>query len=512
MRFRLALVMTLVGCGLAGAADAQKAKDTLRAAVYQPIDAIDDIVSPNPEAALLTRPVAETLLYYNADTRRTEPLLASVWRQIDDKTLELTLRRDVTFHDGTPMSADDVVAMLNYVADPKETFRFRESRFGWIAGAEKVDHDRVRIRTFDVQANALARLTQGPPIYPAQAYSGARRTDFGRHPVATGPYKVASFEAGVGAVLVKDSSYAHGGARPAARIGRVEVSIIGDQQTQIGRLITGEQDFVYGMGIEQARDLAKRPGLRMRVSPTIAFAYFALDAADRSGIGVFKDKRVREAMMSAIDREGLRRALLPAEMQNSPLQNALCHPWVEACDSSIAPPAYDPARAKKLLAEAGLAAGFDVTISATTTTRNVAEAVSGQLRAVGVRANVEASTIGVWLKKRAEGKMQSTVGLWDNAGGAPDAEWTTNFFFLGDSSDYAQDRLLQDWGREGARTMDPIRRRAIYRDLFDRANSEAYAIPVIELPAIIVASKELVFEGDNKKPEGFEFHRIRWTE
>jgi peptide/nickel transport system substrate-binding protein len=198
-------------------------------------------------------------------------------------------------------------------------------------------------------------------------------------------------------------------------------------------------------------------------------------------------------------------------MQNSPMLSALCHPWVTACEHSLSPPPHDPAAARRLLAEAGLAQGFDLTLGATTTTKSVAEAIAGQLRAVGIRASVDAQTIGVWLKRRAEGKLETTVTMWDNAGGAPDVEWTTNFFFLGDSSDYFQDRVLNDWTLEGAVTMDTDARRAVYRKLFDHVTTEHYAIPVMELPAIIVHHRDLMFEGGHKKPEGFEFHRIRWT-
>jgi peptide/nickel transport system substrate-binding protein len=505
------MAAALVGC-FGGDALAQKAKDTLRASVYQPIDVIDEILSPNPETALLARPVAETLLYYDSDARKVEPLLASSWKWIDDTTLELTLRRDVKFHDGSAFDADDVVHTINYVIDPKETFRFKESRFGWLAGAEKVDAATVRIRAVRTQANALARLTQGPPIYPSDVHGGtAAKVDFGRRPVATGPYKVASFDAAAGAVLVKHAPYAHGGARPAGHIGRIEVGTVGDQQTHVARLITGEQDFVYNVELELARSLATRGEFMMAVRPTISFATISFDVANRSGIGVFKDKRVREAMLSAIDRPALRRALLPKELQDAPMLSAICHPWVTACENSLEPPGFDPARAKRLLAEAGLAGGFELTLGATTTTKSVAEALAGQLRAVGVRASVDAMTIGVWLKKRAEGKLETIITMWDNAGGAPDVEWTTNFFFLGDSSDYYQDAALQAWTHEGSGMMDAAKRGAVYRKLFDHVIAEHYAMPVIELPAVIVHHRDVVFEGGHKKPEGFEFHRIRWA-
>jgi peptide/nickel transport system substrate-binding protein len=509
--YRLAcLAAALVAC-FGGEAAAQKAKDTLRASVYQPIDVIDEILSPNPETALLARPVAETLLYYDSDARKVEPLLAASWKWVDDTTLELTLRRDIKFHDGSPFDADDVVHVINYVVDPKETFRFKESRFGWLAGAEKVDAYTVRIRAAATRANALARLTQGPPIYPSDVHgAAASKIDFGRRPVATGPYKVASFDSS-GAVLVKHTPYAHGGTRPAARIGRIEVGSIGDGQTHIARLLTGQQDFVYNVELEQARSLSARPDLKMAVTPTISFATISFDVANRSGIGVFKDTRVREAMLRAIDRGALRRALLPKEMQDGPMLSALCHPWVTGCEHSLEPPSYDPARAKRLLAEAGFADGFDLTLGSTTMTKSVAEALAGQLRAVGVRATVDASTIGVWLKKRAEGKFETTITMWDNAGGAPDVEWTTNFFFLGDSSDYYQDPALLTWTHEGASMMDAAKRGAVYRKLFDHVIAEHYAMPVMELPAIIVHHRDLVFEGGHKKPEGFEFHRIRWA-
>src|SRR5262245_41950592 len=106
--FCLAAALALVALG-SGGARADKAHDTLRFAVDQPIRLIDGYLTPNPEADLIDRAVYDTLVGYDVATRTYHGQLAESWKQIDDKTMEFKLRKSVKFHDGVEMTADDVI-------------------------------------------------------------------------------------------------------------------------------------------------------------------------------------------------------------------------------------------------------------------------------------------------------------------------------------------------------------------------------------------------------------------
>lgn len=495
---------------LTGAADAQKSKDTLRTALHQPIRLIDAIHNPNPESNLLDRVVMDSLLAYDTVNRRVAPQLAESWKQVDDRTIELRLRKGVKFHNGSALDADDVMYTFEYVTNPKNNFLFKENRFGHIEKVEKIDQWTVRVRSKEVIATGLTRLTSTPPILPSDVHSKLEnKAEFGRRPVGTGPYKFASLENN-NLVLVKNPDYNWGGTEPAGKIGRLEIGSIPDAQTQIAKIMVDELDLVFHLDFEQAKSLQGNPNVKVSTAPSISFSYIFFDVADRSGIKVFKDKRVREALLHAIDRQAMRRAFLPKEFADQPPMDGLCHTWHIGCVYSEKPPAYDPARAKKLLAEAGLADGFDLQLLTWGQARVIAEAVAGDLRKVGVRATVDAGTVNVFQKKRGEGQAQTMVTLWDNGGGQPDVDNTAQFFYAESSRNYSRDPDLIRWTDEGQRTLDLKKREAIYKQLFDKVTRERYGMPLVELPAINVHHKDLVIEGGHTKPEGFMFNRLRW--
>jgi peptide/nickel transport system substrate-binding protein len=510
-----ALLAALLGTAsllaLAGAAEAQKAKDTGRVALTQPVRLIDALHNPNPEANLLDRVVMDSLLAYDTANRKVAPQLAESWKQVDDKTIEVTLRQGVKFQDGQPLTVDDVMYTFQYVMDPKVTFLFKDARFDWLAKVEKVNDRTVRIISKDVNATGLTRLTSTPPILPAHIHSKLEdKSTFGRKPIGTGSYKVASFDSN-SIVIEKNPDYNWGGTEPAGKIGKFEVTTIPDAQTQIAKLMVDELDLVFHLDFEQAKSLEANPKVKVTASPSISFSYIYFDVADRSGIHVFKDKRVREALEMAIDRQAMRKAFLPKEFYEKPPMEALCHPWHIGCVSSEKNPQYDPAAAKKLLAEAGYPDGFDLQLLTWGQSRPIAEAVAGDLRKIGVRATVDAATVNVFQKKRGDGQSQTMVTLWDNGGGQPDVDNTTQFLFSDSSRNYSADPELIKWTDDAQRIIDIKQREDIYRKIFDKVIHERYGMPLVELPAINVHSKDLVIDSNHTKPEGFMFNRLSWT-
>jgi peptide/nickel transport system substrate-binding protein len=511
--FASSLVAAAALLALGGAARADKAHDTLRLAVDQPIRLIDGTQNPNPEANLIDRPVFNTLVSYDVATKSYRPQLAESWTQVDDKTIELKLRHGVKFHDGVEMTADDVIYSFQYAMDPSANFLFKDSRFGWVDHVEKIDAYTVRIAAKQPTAIMLARLWAAPQIFPAHIHAKlADKASFGLHPVGTGPYKVESFDAATGSiVLVKNTDYYAGGYEPAGQIGRIEVTTIPDAQTRMAKMMVGDLDLIFNVDYSQAKDLvAANPNDKIVVAPTISYSYILFDTADRSGIHVFKDKRVREAVLRAIDLPTMRKVLLPPEYANKPPLQAMCHPDHVGCNWSEAPVSYDPAKAKQLLAAAGLGSGFDLVISSWGPAKESAEAVAGDLRKVGIRASVNATTINVFQTARGEGKLQLQVTQWDNGGGAPDIDTTAQFYFPPSTRNYINDPELAQWTSEAARELDPEKRNAIYKKLFDKVTAERYAMPLLEFPAVLVLNKDLAVDSNHMKPEGFLINRLSW--
>jgi peptide/nickel transport system substrate-binding protein len=503
-----------VGLMLGGAARADKANDTLRIAFDQPVRLIDAIHNPNPESNLVDRAVMDTLIAYDPAAKTYKGQLAESWTQVDDTTLDIKLRHGVKFSDGSDLDADDVIYSLAYASDPNVNFLFKDARFGWFDKAEKIDQYTVRIHSKEPTGIILARLWGGPPILPSHIHSKLEdKSAFGRNPIGTGPYKVVSFDPATGRiVLAKNAYYNWGGNEPAAKIGRIEIETIPDAQSQLAKVMVGDLDLVFHVDYDQAKAAVDaNPGYKIFVAPTISFSYIFFDSADRSGIHVFKDKRVREALLRAIDRDALRKALLPPEVSSKPAMDAMCHPAHIACAWSQKPVSYDPVKAKALLAEAGLADGFDLELLTWGQAKVIAEAVAGDLRKIGVRATVNAATVNVFQKTRGDGKAQTQVTLWDNGGGAPDVDNTATFFYLPGSRNYTDDQELTDLTAAGSREMNLDKRIAIYTKLFDKVTAERYGMPLVELPAVLVQSKDLVIDTNHTKPEGFLFNRLSWT-
>lgn len=494
-------------------AAAQKSKDTLRVGVHQPISIIDAIFDPNPQTNLMDRMVFDSLVTYDSDKRAVVPSLAESWRMIDDKTIELKLRQGVKFHDGSEFDADDVVYTVNFVIDPKVRFRFKETRYGEISSIEKIDKFTVRMKLKTRHAPLLTRLIPGIPILPSDAHSKlADKSQFGRAPIGTGPYKAIQVDPTKGAVLVRNPDFKQvSPAQQAGKINRIEVIPVPDEQTRVAKLMVGELDLVYDVPLDVAENLKANPAVEVSVRPSISFVYIALDATGRSKFELFKDKRAREAVLRGIDRKAIVKALQPKEIAAMPLQAVMCHPWHIGCAFSTQPPDHDPDLAKKLLAQAGHPDGFALTIGTWGPARAVTEAVAGQLRRIGIRVSIDSLTVPSFVKKRAAGELQAYIVLWDNGGGTPDVASTSGFFFEPGSRNYNGDAELSRLHNAGQQEPDIAKREVIYRQLFDRANQERYLMPIAPLASILAHSKDLkIPTSGTKKPEGFIFNLLEW--
>jgi peptide/nickel transport system substrate-binding protein len=486
------LYLIVVGL-VASPAFAQKSKNTLRIGFYDPISIVDATYDPKPETGFLSRAVYDNLLAYDRKTGEFKPSLAKSWKRIGAKTIEFKLRDDVKFHNGSEFDADDVVYTINWMADPKVKFRIK-TRYLWIKNAEKIDKYTVHVHTKRPSASALARFAISTPIYPSDVHGALKvKSTFGKKGIGTGPYMVESVDPNKGVILIVNPNYKHGGPwRPAGTIKRIHAVPMPDVQTQTAQLLTGGLDAMYRVPKDQLDALRSNPNLAVTVQKGQLFYYMAMDSIGKSGNKALSDKRVRKALMMAVNRNGIRKSLIPGGTEQKQM-NAMCQAWQLGCGFSSAPPTYDPAAAKKLLAEAGYPKGFDVEIT-TTLPRVIASAIAGDLRKVGVKAKVDKLTFGAYRKKQRQGKIQILVNQWAS-GGIPDVQSTATFFHGKGARNYYGDKIISQTIPKAEAAFVDAERRKIYTTLFDRNNSEAYMMPITPNPPSFLHTKDLVIKG-----------------
>ena len=172
---------------------AQKSADTLRVAWRDAVANLDPYYNQQRTGLILAHHLFDGLVHRDPETFTLRPLLATAWRYVDDTTLEFELRRGVTFHDGSPFTADDVVyTVATILADPDLSV---PSNFAWLEGAEKVDTHRVRLKLKRVFPAAIEYVAMVLPIWPqAREAMGARA--FAEAPIGAGPYRLAGSEDG----------------------------------------------------------------------------------------------------------------------------------------------------------------------------------------------------------------------------------------------------------------------------------------------------------------------------
>jgi peptide/nickel transport system substrate-binding protein len=510
-----AVLAGLAGILASGPAAAEKSKDTLRMGLHEQVRIMSLVFNARPEVGLFTRAVLDALFGYNAKTSKFEGLLAESWKWLNDTTVEIKLKKGVKWHDGQEFDADDVVYSIAFLIDPKIKMRFKSS-YNWMARAEKVDKYTVRIIAHRPYGAAMARLGVTTSMFPEHVHRPLKvKSDFGRMPIGTGPYKFVHVTPGKGVKVVRNENYTHAvAAKPAARIGAIEGISIPDMQTQMAQMQIGKMDFMHGVPNDLANAMLGNPKFTRSVTTGINFFYMAIDASGRSKNKPLENIKVREALMRAIDRKLLARTVVPGGNPGHVIP-AICMRVQAGCDYSTEPPGFDRAKAKKLLAEAGYAKGFNVVINSFPGAYEIAEAVGGELRKVGVKAKIQKLSFAAYRKAQARGKQQILVAHW-SSGGLPDASSTMNYWFAKSRKgqwsgrNYWHDEVINKLRIKGAGVMDPAKRRAIYKEAYDRPNTQRYILPIALRPGVFIHTKEIKMEKVVISPIGFRLEGISW--
>jgi peptide/nickel transport system substrate-binding protein len=331
------------GLWLACAGEPQAPDRPLRIALHGAPTSWDPHLQSEALAQIVLGHLYESLVTF--DTRmRPVPQLAERWENPDDLVWRFTLRPDATFHDGRPVKVEDVLASL---ARARRHARSRQA--GALVAVEswqQIDERTFELRTktpYPILLNKLAPLSIVPADAPEEIVS----------PIGTGPYRLVMHDEGQ-AVLEAMPDYwqRQAGARYPTR---VTLFFRGDNEERLRGLIDGRWDLIDELPLSGLREIEGKTNLRVESMSSLAVTYLQFHAV----LPPFDDRRVRRAVDLLIDRQTLVAEELLGFGQSV---GQMVSSNVFGYNPELLPTTPDPAAARALLAEAGLAQGFDLEI------------------------------------------------------------------------------------------------------------------------------------------------------
>ena len=485
-----ALALGLMATGVASAAQAQKAQNSLRLALNYPLPALSTYDFPIDEASVFSHEIYDSLVKYDEIKQKLVPALAKSWKQIDDMTLEFELRDDIKFHNGDKIESSDIKSTIAYITDPKSKITY-QSRFTWMKDVEVLSPTKFRVHSAEPTATGLNTIAYRVLIWNGKILDKlADRADYGRTSiVGTGPYKIVQLDTNKGITVERNPDYNVMPEYKKARINRVSALPIPDRQTQSAEFMVGKIDLLRNVEPDIAKALGESPNAGITYVDTADLFYLAMDSVGRSGNKALSDIRVRRAISMAVDRDAIIKHIVPGGHVAQKL-DADCFKTTIACSYTVAAPKYDPAGAKKLLAEAGYPNGIEYTYTVTAPHRAIAEAISGSLLKANIRASVKPVPLSVYRKDQGDGKVQAWSTVFPT-GGHPDASNNLNTLLLGVFDQYYGDEDLKKLLDAGLKEFDEKKRAEIYHKAYDMVNEKAYLYPLSSIPNSYVHTKEV---------------------
>ncbi len=464
-----------------------KSDDTLNMAFQRELESVDVYFNSAREGILLARAVWDSLLYRDPVTGEYKGNLATEWSWVDDTTLELKLREGVTFHNGEPFTADDVVYTVNFVADVDNGVKVQKI-VSWMDRAEKIDDYTVRIY-LDAPFPPAEEFLSGPVvIYPNEYYEEVGPEGMALKPIGTGPYKMVDLEPGKSFKLEANPDY-HDGPKGAAGVKNISIRTIPDVNTQIAELFNGGLDFLWNVPADQAEKIAAQGKYTVENAQAMRIGYITMDAAGRAEEdGPMTNPLVRKAIYHAIDRQAIVDALVKG---SSIVVNSACAPIQFGCAQDLTSYAYDPEKARSLLAEAGYADGLEIDFYAYRN-RPFAEAMMGFLNEVGIKTNFSYLKYAALRDKRTKGEVAISFQTWGSYSLA-DASAITAEFFTGGPLDDAQDPEVIEWIKTADKTKDKAARKSLYAKALTKIADEAYWVPLWTYNVNYVMSDEVTY-------------------
>lgn len=501
MRLRTLARVAAMGVVLAlGAMSGQaQAKDQIVIDLVNEPATLDPQLQWNPDSYYVYRNIFDNIVTRD-NAGEIVPQIATSWKYLSDTEIEFTIRGDVKFHDGTPLTPEDVVYSVKRITDP--AFGSPQlGQFNKIIKAEVTGPHTVKLTTDGPYPALLAQLVK-LSVVPKHVVEKVGKDAFNTHPVGSGPYKFESWQRGVQVVLTRNDDY-WGKKGP---FKTVVFKGVPDAATRVANLLSGTADLVVTLNSDLAQQIKNSGRAKVMTVQTERVAYFALNSSKPP----LNDVRVRKAIAYAIDKQGIIDGILGGYPKAvGQLVSPAHFGWVDGIKGIP----YDPAKAKELIKEVGAAAKTPMDLATSPVfDQRVVQAIQQMLTDVGLNVKIEMSDMATWLQaqqKKSGVAPMLTFSRWSCA--CQDADGI--MFPLLDSksawsrvNDPKVDKLLTEARSE----LDKTKRRNLYGEVSKIVNKDVDIIPLYQAAIIYGGSKHLQWTPTPN--ESMFLNRMGWTE
>ena len=371
---------------------------------------------------------------------KLEPALALSWQMTSPTVWRFKLRPGVTFHDGTPFSADDAVFSLERALQPTSQRAFQLKGVSAVRKAGPLTID-IQLETPDAvlpeKLQYIAMMSRAwcekNGVAKPQDFNAKQETFAVRNANGTGPFRLERYEPDVRTVLRRHPGWWGWGEKRSGNLNEVRFVAVRSDATRLAALASGEVDLVLDPPYQDISRLKADPRISLSQVADIGQQYFTFDQArdelqdsDVKGRNPFKDLRVRKAVYHAINMPLIVDKVLRGQAVPT---GAFLSPLVDGSPAELDKRLpYDPARARALLAEAGYPNGFSVTLDCVNVAwrENVCQAAAAMLTQVGMRTTLRSSGSGQFFPKLSQGTASFVEFGWT---ASPDAWGSLNALF-----------------------------------------------------------------------------------
>jgi len=482
---------------LAGLAMTAVEATTLRWASRGDAQSMDPFAANEGVTANVTLMIYDTLVERDLQ-QRLVPSLAQSWTRVDATTWRFDLRRGVTFHDGSPLTADDVVFSIERSQQPSSQVAVYTRQLG---KAVRIDDHTVELRQQTPDPILLEHLAN--VLVMSRAWCVANRServpDFNakeeafssRNAMGSGPFVLKRREPGVRTVLER---YPRWWGRFDGNVTEVVFTPIASDATRAAALLAGDVNFTQDAPPQDLIKLAKDPTVRVTSGPENRLIFLGFDQsrdqllyANVKGRNPFKDARVRQAFLAAIDVQALKTSIMRGQSVPTGCMTTAAIGCV-APELETHPPA-DAAKARRLMAEAGYPDGFELTLDCPNdryvNDQAICVALVGMLGRIGVKLRVDARTKNLFFPKMQA--YDTSFYLYGWGGGTTDAQIVMDPILHsvdakglkgGDNNGRVADATLDRLIDAAATEADAAMRTRVVREVLTRTAEQVFYLPL----------------------------------